>query len=411
MEHIIKNHIDIVINNRKNTPRTSVCFYFGVDEQEKFSGIYGLFAKLLLQGTRTKDAKTLATELENNCIDVSIKAKQDYLKISFLFLNEDFELAMNYAKDIILNSTFGEFEKEKFKMKGETKAALDTPRTLASDAFITRLFEGHCYSNTASKTLEELDKIKIEDIFEAHKQILNSRKVLSIAGEIKKPEELAQYFAQNFDFMKSNKVSSNIQKFEKFTPKEKNVEILKISKNDLNQAQVFQGFIVPNVESELYPKISVMNNILGSSGLSSRLFVELRDKQGLAYTVRSSYETLYKSAIFSFYIATEPKNIKKSLDGFREELQKLANNPPSEDELKGAKENITGKLEYFSQTNSQLASIEGYNYLMGLGLNYSDKFIEMINKVSANDVCEAAKLILKKESLICTLAPEKYLNF
>ena len=154
-----------------------------------------------------------------------------------------------------------------------------------------------------------------------------------------------------------------------------------------------------------------MNNILGSSGLSSRLFVELRDKQGLAYTVRSSYETLYKSAIFSFYIATEPKNIKKSLDGFREELQKLANNPPSEDELKGAKENITGKLEYFSQTNSQLASIEGYNYLMGLGLNYSDKFIEMINKVSANDVCEAAKLILKKESLICTLAPEKYLNF
>ena len=63
MEHIVKNNIDIIINNRKNTPRTAVCFYFGIDKKEKHSGIYGLFAKLLLQGTKTKDAKTLATEL------------------------------------------------------------------------------------------------------------------------------------------------------------------------------------------------------------------------------------------------------------------------------------------------------------------------------------------------------------
>ena len=83
MEHIIKNDIDIIINNRKNTPRTCVCFYFGIDEAEKISGTYALFAKLLLQGTKNKDSKTLAKELENNCIDVSIKTKQDYLKVSF----------------------------------------------------------------------------------------------------------------------------------------------------------------------------------------------------------------------------------------------------------------------------------------------------------------------------------------
>lgn len=411
MEHIIKNDIDIIINDRKNTPRTCVCFYFAIDEEEKISGTHGLFAKLLLQGTKTKDAKTLAQELENNCIDVSIKTKQDYLKISFLFLNEDFNLAMQYAKDILLNSTFKEFEKEKYKMKGEIQADLDNPRIMASDAFVKRLFKGHYYSNTASKTLEELDKIKPQDIFETHNKILNARKTISIAGDVQNPQELAQYFAINFEFMKSNKTKSKIPVFENFTPRNGKIEVLRIAKNDLNQAQLFQGFIVPNVESDFYPKISVMNNILGSSGLSSRLFVELRDKQGLAYTVRSSYETLYKSAVFSFYIATEPKNIKKSLEGFEEELTKLANFEPNIDELNGAKENITGKLEYFSQTNSQLASIEGYNYLMGLGLNFSDKFINMINNVSAKDVSEAAKLILEKNSLICVLAPEKYINF
>ena len=411
MEHIVKNNIDIIINNRKNTPRTAVCFYFGIDKKEKHSGIYGLFAKLLLQGTKTKDAKTLATELENDCIDVSIKAKQDYLKVSFLFLNEDFNLAMDYAKDIILNSTFEEFEKEKFKIKGEIKADLDNPRILASDAFIKRLFQGHYYSNTASKTLEELDKITIEDIFEVHKQILNSRKVISIAGDIKNSQNIADYFVENFDFMKSANTQSDIQTITDFIVQNNNKEYLKIAKNDLNQAQVFQGYIVENINSELYPKISVMNNILGSSGLSSRLFVELRDKQGLAYTVRSSYETLYKAAIFSFYIATEPKNIKKSLEGFNEELKKLANNIPTEAELNGAKENIVGKLQYFSQTNSQLASMEGYNYLFGLGLNFSEKYIEMINNTTTQDICEAAKYILEKKSLICALAPEKFLQF
>ena len=411
MEHIIKNGLDIILNDKKNTPRTSVCFYFAPDEAEKYSGIYGLFAKLLLQGTKTKDAKTLAQELENNCIDVSIKAKQDYLKASFLFLNEDFDLAMQYAKDILLNSTFDELEKEKFKIKAEINADLDNPRVLASDTFVRKIFQGHCYSNTCSKTLEEIDKVTKEDILHVYNKILNSKKVISIAGDIKNSNELSDYFALNFDFMKTNETESKIPLLDDFLPKESNVEIIKISKANLNQAQLFQGWIVPSTKSDLYPKISVMNNILGGSGLSSRLFVELRDKQGLAYTVRSSYETLFKSALFSFYIATEPKNIRKSLDGFIFELTKLAKNPPSDDELQGAKENLIGRLEYFSQTNSQLASMEGYNYLAGLGLNYSDEFIKMINAVSSDEVSEAANYVLNKNSLICALAPDEYLNF
>ena len=104
-----------------------------------------------------------------------------------------------------------------------------------------------------------------------------------------------------------------------------------------------------------------MNNLLGSSGLSSRLFVELRDKQGLAYVVRSALEPLAHSSLFYFYIGTEPKNIEKSLLGFKNEVQKLVSNAPSDVEIQGAKENITGRLEYFSQTNMQIASIAGYD--------------------------------------------------
>ena len=135
----------------------------------------------------------------------------------------------------------------------------------------------------------------------------------------------------------------------------------RISKNDASQAQVIQGWIVDSFKSEMCAKYSLLNNILGSSGLSSRLFVNLRDKQGLAYNVRSQYETLLHSAIFNMYIGTTPKNIQKSLDGFKSELEKLALLPPDEVELKGAKENISGRMKYFTQNNSQIASVQGYN--------------------------------------------------
>ena len=96
---------------------------------------------------------------------------------------------------------------------------------------------------------------------------------------------------------------------------QENVELIK---EDAQQAQIIQGWIVPSIASEDYPKLMLLNVILGASGLSSRLFLELREKKGLAYTVRTSYENHSKAAVFSIYIGTEPGNIKTSIDGFKE---------------------------------------------------------------------------------------------
>ena len=137
--------------------------------------------------------------------------------------------------------------------------------------------------------------------------------------------------------MKSNDNNKTIKEIEDIFETQSNKdEIIKIVKNDVSQAQIIQGWLVDSFKSPLSAKYAILNNILGSSGLSSRLFVNLRDKQGLAYTVRSQYETLLHSAIFNMYIGTAPINIKKSLDGFKNELQKLADIPPSEKEMQGA---------------------------------------------------------------------------
>lgn len=411
MKLIQKDGIDILIKNTKNTPRMAVCLYFSIDLPEKFAGVYTLFSKLLLKGTKTRSAEALADIIESNGIETSVKCKQDYLKVSTLFLNEDFNLALDVLADILQNSTFEVFEKEVYKLKGEIISDLDSPQIKASDAFIEGIYDAHYYGNSCSKTLQDLDKIQKQDVIDVLAQIMKAKKVISIAGDFADEDKIAEFFTKNFSFMKTYETNSQIPDIFDFQGKNGKDKIVKIAKNDAKQAQIFKGCLVGSQFSEDYPKIVVMNNILGSSGLSSRLFVELRDKQGLAYTVRSALEPLRHSTLFYFYIGTEPKNIQKSLEGFKVEAKKLMDAPPSDIELLGAKENIMGRLEYFSQTNAQIASIAGYDYIIGLGLNYEERYRKMIADVSKEDVSNMAAKYLQNPSMISVLAPEEYLNF
>lgn len=405
MKHYESNGINILLERAPKTPRMSVSFFFKTDKKEKFYGINSILARLLLQGTKTYSANELALAFENECIDVVTKAKQDYLKFSLIFLNEDFNRAMELVKDLMLNSTFDDFEKEIFKLKGEIISDLDNPKMKLTDMFVKTLYDEHPYSSTHTKILEDLDKITKQDIIDAHKELFNCFKSIVVVGDFENDDEMIKYFTSNFDFMKSEKPSCEIEDIFKL-PFEKD-KIVKIIKNDASQAQIIQGWLVDSFDSPLSAKIAVLNNILGSSGLSSRLFVNLRDKQGLAYTVRSQYETLAHSAIFNMYIGTAPINIKKSLDGFANELQKLADNPPAQEEMDGAKENIQGRLKYFTQNNSQINAVVGYNFVMGLGLDYNERFMSEIRAVSANDVSDMAKMLLSMPKLITIIAPKE----
>lgn len=407
MEHINKNNINILFQNMPSTPRISVNLFFKLNKNEAKKGIYSILARLLLQGTKTHNAIELAKEFENECIDVCFKAKQDYLKASMIFLNQDYLKAMELLKDLILNSTFEDFEKEIFKLKGEIISDLDSPRVKLSDAFIKELFQNHPYAVCNTLILESLDKIRKEDIIEAHKHILNAPKVISIVGDIKNKDELINYLDKNYEFLKNNSENCD-ETSDIFYNDIKKDKVVWLEKEDAQQAQILQGWLVPTFTSEDCAKITVLSNILGSSGLSSRLFVNLRDKQGLAYTVRSQYETLLHSGIFSMYIGTAPKNIKKSLEGFTIELQKLADTNPTKEEMQGARENISGRLKYFSQNNAQIASNYGYNYSMGLGLNYNELFLDNINHIKPQDVSDMAKRLLSMPKLITIICPSEY---
>lgn len=408
MKYLEINNTNVVYENIKDTPRCAIYLYFETDKPFPYEGVHILEGNLLLQGTKTKTAEQIASELENLGIEVSIDSRLDFLKISIVCLMEDIDFALDTVNDILLNSTFNSFEKEVYKFKGDTISSLDSPVTKASDAFYREIFKNHKYSLTNTKLLETVDNMKKEDVINYHNNLLSGRKIISIAADIQNENEFINKVVSKLNSMKnSSQINQINDEIKTYGP-----NIVKIAKNDAKQAQIFQGFITEGLYSKDYPKLCVLNNVLGASGLSSRLFVELRDKKGLAYTVRSSYKTMKHGSLIMLYIGTEPTNIKKSLEGFRYEIERLIKDPPRKDELQGAIENYIGKFKYFyTQTNSQIAGANGWNWIMNLGFDFHTVILDEIKKVTRDDIIECTEKYLLKDPVTVVLAPDEYLNF
>lgn len=397
----LKNNIDFFYKRNPNTPRVSLCLNFSINEPEKGPGIYSVMARLFMQGTKTRSAEEISEELDKYAIEFSAELKQDYLRFRFVCLNEDFEHAMDIVTDIIKNSTFDEFEKELAKMEGEIIAELDSPRGKALENYYKNLFEGHHYGNTYTKILENIKNIKKDDVTEAYRKIIeNSKKVLAFVGDLPFEEVYARAESDFGDI--SNEINENKCPRLSALNEQKEVDIIK---PDANQSHIIQGWIVPSFESEDYPALILLNIMLGASGLSSRLFLELRDKKGLAYVVRSSYETFALGGNFSIYIGTEPNNIAVSLAGFNEEIDKIKSIPVSKEELENAMSNILGKWAFSQETNAQQCCITAHYGVLGLGFEFGNVIKEKIKAVTVEQIQNCAKKYFNDKYVLSILKP------
>ncbi len=403
---ILNNGIKTLVKNNKNTPRIAFVMYSKLNKDEPKAGLYYLMSQLLFQGTTNRSSEQLAMDLEENAIDISVEKKADYLRFKVQCLKEDIELAMSIFQDIIENSTFAEYEKEIIKIKGEFAADLDSAKVLAQDNYYRTIFKNHSYGIGRQEVLDAISSITKDDLFEAWNEIKSiSQKNIVVVGDVN-VEKIVDLLNMHLSSL-SVKDVEDVRK--EIIPLVENV-VSVVEKEDANQAQIFQGWQFPNIYSEDYPLIILLNTILGSSGLSSRLFLELREKQGLAYTVRSVWEPFILGGNFFVYIGTEPKNIKTSIEGFKIEINKIMTELVGEEELNSAKMNAIGKRQFYQETNMLEAILKGYYEFLGLGYDYEEKLIERINNVTSEELINVAKKYFSVPTALSVLAPKKYLS-
>jgi predicted Zn-dependent peptidase len=405
-KYTLENGIKTIIQVAKNTPRTSFdIFVKANNELSSMPGLASIMSRLLLQGTKTKTQEEIAEFIDENGIEFSVDAKNDFLRLHAYCLNEDFTSVLDFVQDILNNSTFDSVKKECLKMEGEINAELDSPRAKAVDNLAKNIFQNHPYGNTYTVILDKIKEINKDFVVTYYKNIFTPENInIVVVGDVTESDILAKL---NQNFGNLQKTDSSLTPFE--VPSLKEDKVVTIAKEDVQQAQVLQGWIVCAIQDTDYIPLSILNTILGSAGLSSRLFVELRDKKGLAYVVRSSFDAMKTAGLFTVYIATEPKNIQVCLDGFKEEIGKLQTEPVSDKELEDAKNNIIGKRKFFHETNSQKAYYLGYFENMELGAEFDDLLEEKIQAVNKEDIMRVANKYLSGASVVSLLAPSEFL--
>ena len=397
----LKNNIEVLYKRNKNTPRVALCFNLSLNDPVPNPGDYSLMTRLFMQGTKNRTAEQLAEELDRYAIEFTSELKLDYLKLKFVCLNEDFDKALEIFEDIIKNSTFEDFEKEKIKLSGEIQAQLDSPRARVVDNFYRNLYTNHHYGYTNTVISENLPNVTREDVLKGYNTFMhNSKKVIAFVGDLDFEEVQEKLNSRFGDIPSSINDLPDIK-----IPVLNEAKTVEIIKPDANQAHIIQGWLVETASQNDYPVLALMNIILGASGLSSRLFLELRDKKGLAYVVRSSYDVARLCANFSIYIATEPKNIEVSLKGFQEEIDKIKNNLVSEEELENAKNNLIGKWAFSQEDNNQQAATYAHYAITGLGFDFNERAKEKIKAVTPEQIQECANKYFNDKYVVSIIKP------
>lgn len=374
-------------------------------------GLSDMTDRLLMKGTTNRSQEQISIEIDGLTLDVDTDTKRDYSAIHATMLEEDLDASFDLIGDIFHNATFAEFEREKQKVAGEIMMDLDSPKSRASDQFIRKVFDNTPYGTVGSVILDNLAGMDSVTLLKEHYQraFNPDSLVVSVAGNIK-AEQVAQIIEKTFPASgrQSAKVSSDVEAALQALSFQRD-EVVTFARDDSSQAHIFKGWLMPNSKDEDYSAIALLNTILGAAGLSSRLFLELRDKQGLAYNVRSTYEAYRHKGIFYLYIGTEPKNKEKCLKGFIEEVDKLVNIPVSQAELDDAKRNMLGRRSVFLETAHQQANYIGANYTLGRSLVEIDTIPEKIEAVTPADIQRVAQKYLTKPSVISMVGPSKLL--
>lgn len=358
---------------------------------EKKAGTANLTASAMMRGTKNYSSLELSQVLEDNGIKIQPTASADAFAINVLTTKDEYDKTLELLNEVVNNATFEDYEIDKVKTEklNTIKRNKDIPLQRAIEEYRDLIYQNSPYS-ISSKVLEKnIPNITKEDIINYYNSIFAPKNlVISINGNIDKDktiQDLNNIFkpkenAKNFDFAQYNSKIPTVT-----TPRQ---TIQKVPTTET--AWILLGWQTNGVLNEKdYATLQVIDSLLGS-GMSSRLFKDLREQEGLAYQLGSGYSPNVLRGSFLLYIGTNPQTLDKAKSGLFAEITRLKTEYVGDKELQDAKEKLLGNYVIGLETNLDKASNIGWYEASTRGYEFKDKYEKLINSVTDSDIIEIA---------------------
>ena len=360
-------------------------------------GVASLAASLLDEGAGNIDSESFHERLEAKAIEMGFTATRDYLAGSMRTLTENQDEAVELLRLALTAPRFDAAEVE--RMRAQTLAGLrratQSPNELASDRWWQTAFAGHPYGRPVRGTLETVPAITADDLRSfTHNVLARDGLTIGLVGNID-AQGAGKLIDRVFGALPEK---GGLSPVATASPQGLGQKIA--IDLDVPQTVLMIGGAGIAIKDPDFIPAFVLNHILGGSAFSSRLFKEVREARGLAYSVYSGLMPLAHAALFMSGTATRADRTVQTLEVIQDEIRKLAETGPTEDELAKAKSFLEGSYALRFDTSSKIAEQLVQIQIEDLGIDYIDRRNSLIEAVTMADVKRVAKRLLDAGMLI-----------
>ena len=352
------------------------------------SGVGNMVANLLDEGSGELDSKTFHERLDRRAIELSFSSTRDYFRGSLRMLKDNRDEAFDLLRSSLTSPHFESADNERVRAQVVSGLRRDTsnPSALASRKFLEVTFGDHPYGRQASGSLESVARIDVPDMKDYVRRVLAKDTLrIAVVGDVD-AVTLGKLLDQTFGALPAKASLTPVADIEAAKPPQRAFIPL-----DVPQTVVTFGSPGLKRHDPNFMAGYVVNHILGGAGLSSRLYKEVREKRGLAYSVSGYLQWMDHSALFVGSTGTRADRAGETVDAIDKEIRRMAEEGPSQQELDEAKSYLKGSQMLALDTSSKLASALLQYQLDSLPIDYIEKRNAMVDAVTLDDAKKTAK--------------------
>ncbi|WP_112180890.1 MULTISPECIES: pitrilysin family protein [Paraliobacillus] len=392
-KHTSRNGLRIVLENIPSVRSVTIGVWVRTgsrDETLDNNGISHFLEHMFFKGTKKRTAKEIAEEFDAIGGQVNAFTSKEYTCYYAKVLDTHKDFALEMLTDMFFNSKFAqeEIDKEKNVVLEEIKMSEDTPDDIVHDLLAEASYGGHPLGFPILGIEERLNAFTSEDL---HQYKLEHYRpdniVVSVAGNV--DTSFIDKIETSFDqFTQTSKVST----FEKsiFTPKQLTRQ------KETEQAHLCLGYQGLPIDAANIFSLVIVNNVLGGS-MSSRLFQEIRENRGLAYSVFSYHSSFLDDGLLTIYAGTGAEYLPVLKETIHQTIAELMEHGLTDKELRNSKEQLKGNLVLGLESTNSRMSRNGKNELL-MGRHRSlDELITEIDAVSMESTNELIQQIFKQD--------------
>lgn len=373
-------------------------------ESDADAGLCHLTISLLLGGTRRRSAKSLADAIESLGGTLATQSLEDYAELGWLVPAADAAVAFDVLTEMLQEPAWptDEVEKERAQVLADLRSRGDAIFHVAYDALRQKLFGRHAYARPVEGREASVRGFARKDLERWHRRFVRpDRAILAFAGPW--PRSDARRLAERAFAGWKNPAAPGVEAAIPAAPAAASLERRPAAPRDevsevkarFQQAYVMVGCPAPKLGDKRVLPLKLWNLILGG-GMSSRLFVELREKLGLAYEVSSFFPVRLEPSLWAAYLGLPAGRMPEAETQLRRVLDALYRRSPSAAELEQARRQTKSSYLMDNQTRRRQIWYAAWWEFVGRPPDYERQYLRQIDDVSLADVHRAGRQLLEQ---------------